>query len=213
MGGGGVPEVSAPTSRGFGTTLIERSLEANGGEADFRYGPDGVMCDIRLPLPGDLPQAIAVNCVQETDKYQRLSNGRVASSDLDGMRILLIEDEPLVAMELEAQLTSLGAEVIGPAGTVERARRLIVENSAHAALLDANLGGRPVDDLAAALTHKGIPFAFATGYGREALPREFQKAPVLSKPFDRTQLLAILQALLAQGAGSARIVSIGSKRM
>ena len=82
------------------------------------------MCDIRLPLPGDLPQAIAVNCVQETDKYQRLSNGRVASSDLDGMRILLIEDEPLVAMELEAQLTSLGAEVIGPAGTVERARQL-----------------------------------------------------------------------------------------
>jgi hypothetical protein len=58
-----------------------------------------------------------------------------------------------------------------------------------AALLDANLHGKPVDEIAAALTQRNVPFAFVTGYGRDSLPASFRTAPVISKPFTTEQLL------------------------
>ena len=124
---------------------------------------------------------------------------------LAGNRILVVEDEPLVAMDIMAGLEEAGAEVIGPAGTPEEALRLIEDLSIDAALLDGNLRGRRVDDIAAALTRRKIPFAFVTGYGNGSLPLPFRHAAIVSKPFSREQLIAAAVQLVEQPKGTVRI--------
>jgi len=99
---------------------------------------------------------------------------------------------------LESMLTDAGCKIVGEAGTLDDARALCTDAVCDAALVDANLKGRPVDELALALTARNIPFAFVTGYGREALPKGFQDAIILGKPFTRAELLAVV-ALLGHG--------------
>jgi CheY-like chemotaxis protein len=193
----GVPGVTAPTSRGFGTTLIERTLEANDGEASIHYEVDGVTCEVRLPLPEECQQDAPGIAASMQDSHGIAVVREKVRSNLHGKRILLIEDEPLVAMEMEAGLTAAGCQVIGPAGSLKSAKRLIAEAVFDAALVDANLSGHPVDELAAALTKKAVPFAFATGYGRRALPAGFQQTAVLVKPFGREQLFSVLEEVLS----------------
>src|SRR5262249_48100413 len=148
-------------------------------------GMDGLTCEIKLPLPkagrpsiGGYPAQPRVMAAASVPPPQEEQPGK-----LDGKRILVIEDEPLVAMDLESSLTSAGCEVVGPAGTIEEAKSLAADGPFDAALLDVNLAGHAVDEIAAALTQKNCPFAFVTGYGREALPRGFRDAVVLGKPF------------------------------
>src|SRR5262249_44453966 len=110
--------------------------------------------------------------------WEMRSNGgcRLLLSWLHGKRILVMEDEPLVSMELEGELAAAGCEVIGPAATLAHAKTLVEEGKYDAALVDVNLKGQPVDELAALLTEKNHPFAFVTGYGRDALPEAFRGA-------------------------------------
>ena len=124
---------------------------------------------------------------------------------LKGKRIIIIEDEPLVAMDLESMLSDAGCEVVGSAGTLERAEVVVGEPDCDAALLDANLAGHPVDDLAAKLTQRNIPFAFVTGYGREALPHGFRDGLILKKPFSREELLAVVELLVYQTPGVVQL--------
>jgi CheY-like chemotaxis protein len=93
-------------------------------------------------------------------------------------------------MEIETYLSGSGATAIGPAGTIKRARQLIDSQHFDAALMDANLGGEPVGEIAKILAAKGIPFLFLTGYGREALPEAFRHAGMIGKPYTSEQLLA-----------------------
>ena len=175
----GGPAVAAPSSVGFGTSLIQQALDAHGGSASIQYAAEGVTCEIKLPLAEPVPlgsaaseaaavraQSIAV--LQPTDK-----------PSLRGKRILVVEDEALLSMDLEASLAAAGCHVVGPAATVETARKLITHEQCDAALLDVNLSGHPVDELAAALTKHAVQFAFLSGYGREALPRGFGVAMML----------------------------------
>ena len=194
------PKVSAPSAHGFGTTLIEQTMRGHGGEATIHYGADGLTCDIRLPLPQDIPTlGVPIAVLQaglDAPSPQHSGN----SGALKGKRVLLIEDEPLVLMDLESILTAAGCEIVGPAGSLEAAKRLVAKADCDIALVDVNLAGCPVDELAAALTQRDVPFAFVTGYGREALPRGFQEAALLGKPFNQDQLLAVVGRLLHQGA-------------
>ena len=117
----------------------------------------------------------------------------------------MVEDEPLVSMDLIAGLEDAGAEVVGTAGTSEEALALIEGTPIDAAMLDGNLRGRPVDDIAAALTRHNIPFVFVTGYGHESLPRAFGNTAILSKPFSREQLLEAATQLVGPPAGAVRL--------
>jgi PAS domain S-box-containing protein len=191
------PKVSAPRARGFGTTLIEQTLRGHGGEASIHYGADGLTCEIRLPLPQEVRPSIGISVATsqagiELSMLQQGSDPRA----LHGKRVMLIEDEPLVLMDMESILIAAGCEIIGPAGTIEEAKRLVAEADCDIALVDVNLSGSPVDELAAALTRRNIPFAFVTGYGREALPQGFREAVMLSKPFNQDDLLAVAGGLL-----------------
>jgi PAS domain S-box-containing protein len=206
----GGPAVAAPSSVGFGTSLIQQALDAHGGSASIQYAAEGVTCEIKLPLAEPVPlgsaaseaaavraQSIAV--LQPTDK-----------PSLRGKRILVVEDEALLSMDLEASLAAAGCHVVGPAATVETARKLITHEQCDAALLDVNLSGHPVDELAAALTKHAVPFAFLTGYGREALPRGFGETMMLGKPFSQHEVLAMLAQLLTP---RTNVVSLRQKTL
>lgn len=137
----------------------------------------------------------------------RPPSSRSPTADLQGRRVLIVEDEPLVATDLEEQLTSAGAVIVGPAASIDRALHLIAESTFDVALLDGNLGGHGVEEIAAALTRKNIPFAFATGYGPEGLPESFRDARVLRKPFSEEQVISTVAGLLADRQDPLRAVS------
>jgi CheY-like chemotaxis protein len=120
---------------------------------------------------------------------------------MPAQRLLVVEDELLVALDIESILTEAGMEVVGPASTAAEALQFIGSTKLDAALLDANLSGEPIDEVASALSTKGVPFAYVTGYGRESLPAA-HPAPIVTKPFDAAQLLAAARRLLAAAGGS-----------
>jgi PAS domain S-box-containing protein len=192
----GGPNVTAPATGGFGTTLIERTLQTHGGQATLHYGVNGVTCKLKLPIVQrsrpDLEAAIAALTEPSPPPAPRQAD----QFAFEGRRILIIEDEPLLAMELETNLSALGCKTLRSAATLDAASTFIENSECDAALVDVKLAGLQVDELAIALRKKHIPFAFVTGYGREALPSGFQDAIILSKPFAKEQLLGTLARLL-----------------
>ena len=114
-----------------------------------------------------------------------------------GQRCLIVEDEPLIALFLAEALEDAGAEIVGTAASVDEALRFVAIEAIDVAILDCNLRGRPVHDVAAALADRRVPLLFVSGYGREGLPPSFGDAPVLSKPFTQEQLLRAVTASIA----------------
>jgi CheY-like chemotaxis protein len=111
-------------------------------------------------------------------------------------RILVVEDEMLIAMLVEQMAEDLGYDVVGPALTVEEALALINRESFDCAVLDMNLGhGVSSAPVADALKAKDIPFLFASGYGSKGVAENFTAAPVLNKPFLTHDLEKALQSI------------------
>lgn len=110
--------------------------------------------------------------------------------------ILVIEDEELIASVLEEMLIDLGCRQIWVAATVKEATAVLAEHRPHAAVLDINLGGDSGFQLAQTLADAKVPFVFATGYGRHALPEEWAARPVIQKPFRFETLATVLGAVL-----------------
>jgi two-component system, response regulator PdtaR len=117
---------------------------------------------------------------------------------LEGLRVLVVEDNFLLAMEIEAILRRHGCEILGPAGTVDQALRLL--NGAalpDLAVLDVDLQGRRVTPVAAVLRAQGVPYLLVTGYADPQLgDPELQAGPRLDKPVDGADLLHALASLL-----------------
>lgn len=112
-------------------------------------------------------------------------------------RILVVDDEPLISMLVEDWLRELGCEVVGPAQTVSEALALSADDTLDGAILDIRLGGEESYPIAGALRDRGIPFAFATGLGDTNPGSGFEKALLLSKPFDFEGVQDVLAKLLA----------------
>ena len=112
-------------------------------------------------------------------------------------RILVVEDEFLVAMQIEAILTRAGWRVIGSAGTLSSAVGLARKSACDAALLDVNLRGERADEVAAILFARGVPFLFVSGYGRGNLPAAFrQSVELIAKPFSDRALAEAVRNLI-----------------
>jgi CheY-like chemotaxis protein len=114
-------------------------------------------------------------------------------------RVLVVEDNPLVARFTAMQLTQLGCDVVGPVGCVDTAVGIAASEPLDAALLDLNVADRSAAPIAEALDRRGTPFAVMTGYGRESLPPVFQGKTCLYKPFREPELKSVLTALLGTG--------------
>ena len=112
-------------------------------------------------------------------------------------RILVLDDEPLVAMLFEDFLGDLSHETVGPAATLAEALRLIEAGPLDAAILDMSVGRELSYPVAAELRARNIPFAFSTGHSELDIAEPFQDAPLLSKPFTISDLSAVLGRLLA----------------
>jgi DNA-binding response OmpR family regulator len=117
------------------------------------------------------------------------------NENLVGRRILLVEDEMLVAWMLEDMLKDLGCTVIGPAASVAQALTLIDANIVDAATLDVSLNRELSYPIADVLIARGIPFLFSTGYDKDRLRHGYRSFPMLQKPFHPTQLVKMLAAL------------------
>ena len=126
------------------------------------------------------------------------------SAELRGLRILVVEDEFLVAMELEAMLRDLGSEVVGPLGRLDEALAVAREKPLDLALLDVNVGGRLVTPVADALAGRAIPFVFCTGYDGSSLPSRHAAAPILMKPCQAHELRSVLLSAVPGPTGPPR---------
>jgi DNA-binding response OmpR family regulator len=121
--------------------------------------------------------------------------------DLQGRRVLIVEDEALIGMLLEDGLLEAGAEVVGPACSVKEALELIdraaADGGLSAAVLDINLEGETVSPVADRLAALSVPFVFATGYGEGYNRGPHAAAPIVAKPFDGDQVTDIVKTLTA----------------
>jgi DNA-binding response OmpR family regulator len=111
---------------------------------------------------------------------------------MTGLRILVVEDDFLIALDIVGALEQAGITVVGPASTAADALQAIAREPLHGALLDIHLGGEPVAPIADALKARGVPFAFVSGYGREQLPPNHRDAAMVRKPFTAKDLIAAI---------------------
>ncbi|WP_165322051.1 response regulator [Rhizorhabdus phycosphaerae] len=205
----GGPTVAPFDKRGFGTTLIQSSLTSEGGRAEMEYRPEGICWHLRLPLRCD----DEVNGLQVVDDAPLPTTAPPAPAVVQQqpapvetgsrqLKILVVEDEPLVAMDLMMELEDSGHWPLGPATSCDQALDIIMADAPDAALLDGNLNGEPVDRVADELASRDIPFAFVSGYGREHLPSRHADRPVISKPFRAAEVLAAVEDLMASPSPS-----------
>jgi len=120
----------------------------------------------------------------------------MAERELAGLRVLVVEDEGPVAMLIEDMLEDLGCVLAGSAARVGEALELVAAGGFDFALLDMNLAGERIDPVAEALSSRGVPFAFASGYGRLGAPERMRRRPMLQKPFRSSDLAATIRAAL-----------------
>jgi DNA-binding response OmpR family regulator len=127
---------------------------------------------------------------------------RAAAAGGARKRILLVEDEAMIAMLVEDMLDDLGFETVGPALHLESALMLAESERLDAAILDVNMGEGRSYSVAAVLNSRGIPYIFATGYGAEGIEAGHSPAAVLQKPYLECEIDATLRAVLSS-AGPA----------
>jgi CheY-like chemotaxis protein len=120
----------------------------------------------------------------------------LSKQELSNRKVLVVEDEMMIAMLIEDMLEEFGCKLVGPATSVPRALELIGKEQVEVAVLDLNLDGKDTYAIADALRQKHVPFIFATGYGSTNLREEYGDRPVLQKPFQMRDLeTALTEAL------------------
>ncbi|MFC5322211.1 HWE histidine kinase domain-containing protein [Bradyrhizobium oligotrophicum] len=176
----GGPPVQPPSRRGFGTTIIERSVPFDlKGDAEIRFDLLGVQA--RFTIPANFVQVVPAMAGAPS----RLSSKEEQAPRLSGT-VLIVEDNLIIAMGAEVILLELGARHIDTAASVNQALKSIERAIPSFALLDINLGAESSLPVGHRLKELGVPFMFATGYGERApIPTELSAAPVIQKPYTR----------------------------
>jgi CheY-like chemotaxis protein len=189
---------------GFGSRLISMMIESQlGGQLETDWTDQGLLC--RMHVPKTLLLRPHAEHSVEAETHQVASLPRPGGS---GVRILLVEDEALVAADMAVRLEEAGHVVTATAASLQAAELAATEADIDAAVLDVNLGGElsfPVADL---LVARGIPFVFVTGYQPDGLiPDRFEVVPVVRKPSPPEVLeRALTEALSASGRDHDRIL-------
>lgn len=187
----GGPAVKQPSSHGFGSVLINRSIPYDlGGESEISYDAAGVTARFLIPKKYITEALAADPSKQPGGQSDHLEN------TLGGLKILLVEDQLVIAMDAEMLLAGKGASVIETAASPAEALRKLAHFTPDAAVLDVNLGTETSLTVAEELSRRNIPFIFATGYGDNIMvPRSFS-APTIRKPYDAETLAHALNTAL-----------------
>jgi len=193
----GGPATEPPASPGFGIRVISASIERQlEGETAFHWRPEGLHCSLRVPR-GDKIEPLAPhgNANRTVGEDRNVLPLRLAP----GNRILLVEDEILVAMMMKDILAEFGFSVVGPFSRVAEAMVAAVHEDFDAGIIDVNLGGEFVYPVADVLVARDIPFVFVTGYGVESIESRFADVPIIKKPVQR----AVLQKMFVPVEGES----------
>ncbi|MGA0617720.1 HWE histidine kinase domain-containing protein [Paracoccus sp. KR1-242] len=187
----GVTITGKPSRSGFGSELLERALPLDlGGSSRLEFQSDGLAAEFVLPARFISTIEGGEDVVRPTSAATKQSPSTVS---LDGARVLIVEDQALIAMSLEADLVGHGMQVTGIASNVSTGIRLIQQDPPDLAVLDLNLGHDSSLPIAEELLALGIPFVFATGYGaRVDLPNHMRDAPIVEKPYQLADIVAKL---------------------
>jgi two-component SAPR family response regulator len=121
------------------------------------------------------------------------------SASLAGCNVLIVEDDYFVAKEMATVLREHGANVMGPVPDTSRGRALLAKAVPDCALLDVNLKGQFVFELAEELLDRGVPAIFTTGYDSSFLPQQLRNSPCLQKPVDTFELIRLIRNTTAAG--------------
>jgi two-component sensor histidine kinase/DNA-binding response OmpR family regulator len=184
----GGPAVVEPSSRSFGLKVIAASIEQQlGGQVSFDWEPKGLRCTFSIPR-SELTKSRAFNLARNGGD----GNGAVVGlKRAERPRVLLVEDEALVAMMIGESLTEFGFQVIGPMATASEALAAARDQHFDAAVLDINLGDGLVYTVAEILMKRGTPFIFVTGYDADSVDPRFSGVTILQKPIERDMLQKI----------------------
>ena len=180
----GGPAVTAPTRRGFGSTIIERAIPFDlGGKADIGYPVTGLHA--RFTVPARHLAGLAKTAAPSASVGAETMNAQ----PLEGRNVLLVEDSMIIAMDAEDALRENGAAKVVVAANVTRALKALDKGGLDFALLDFNLGAETSQPVADMLAEMKVAFAFATGFGEDAgLYERYPGIPVLKKPYTADQL-------------------------
>lgn len=184
----GGPPVSPPGRRGFGSTVIERSIRHDlKGDVTLNYAVAGLRAQFVIP----------------TSFFRRSAGDTMSTSDTPSepattvrgvpADVIVVEDNLIIALDAEDMLRELGVQTVRTAGSVRQALDHIAERAPQFALLDVNLGSETSFRIAERLRELGVTMAFATGYGdNHAFPAEFADAPIVRKPYSVQTIREVL---------------------
>lgn len=195
----GGPPCAKPIRNGFGLTVIRSAASECGGQAEMQMAPNG----FEFSFEGDLStrtQMVSPRHIAIVPK-SRPPLPAVSIQQPQVCRILLIEDEALVALQLKLDLEAEGHTVIGPVAHLSEALRTATDTEFDIALIDINLGADNSAPIAEILDRRKVPFAFTTGYNDLIfLPPPLREYPHLTKPYNPTDVKELVQQLQRQAS-------------
>ncbi len=190
----GGPEVEPPQRTGFGHSVIKQMVaKAFGGDVMLKFARDGLVWQLTAPATRLFGETAASVAAKQLDEEASMSPDL-----LRGQRILVVEDDAILAMTVDDVLRQAGADTVGPAATLDSAKQLVAADNLSAAILDIRLDTDEVWPVAHLLAKDGVPFIFLTGhFDRSTLPAEWAQRPILSKPAPPRQIVVALANLVA----------------
>nr|CAD6615481.1 hybrid sensor histidine kinase/response regulator [Rhizobium sp. TCK] len=197
----GGPTVTAPVRTGFGSVLIGRSISYElGGNSRIDYAPTGLQG--YFCIPSKHVQAESDN--EEAQSVEAAADGHdQGQPDFSEVELLLVEDQMLIAADVEMILAEHGLQKVTTAPSAAEALRRLEKLTPHLAILDVNLGSGTSLPVAQELLRRNIPFMFATGYSDRSTIPEHLDVPVLRKPYESSVLIRAIGRVLAGRQGNA----------
>ncbi len=192
-----VPDVVPPTTKGFGSTIIQSTMEGQlRGEVRHEWRTGGLSCTLIIPSDVIIGEEAAVTVPAGIRPVPKIARSETRA---ERGNILVLEDESLIALQIKMTLVDDGWSVVGPASRVDQALSMIDDTHVDAAVLDISVAGQQSFPVADRLAADGIPFAFLTGFAAgTAVPSHLADRPVLAKPFNESELIDIVGRLLLE---------------